>query len=149
MNQTDFIDVPLRASARLALLLAASHLAAIVAVLVLPVSWWYRIAACALVLLGAAFQIYRHALRKGSHACIGLRLMRDGSCQLRMASGRVVVGRLCRGWFVSPQLIVMRISCPGERLSRAVSLLPDSADSDDLRRLRVFLRFAVQPSGRP
>lgn len=98
--------------------------------------------------MSAAVQIHRRALLKGHSACVGLRLMRDGSCQLRMASGRVVSGRLCRGWLVSPQLIVIRISCAGERLSRGLSLMPDSADSDALRRLRIFLRFAVYPSGR-
>lgn len=148
MNHTDFIDVPLRASPLLAGSLAMAYSMSIIAVLVLPVSWWFRAVACALVLMSAVGQIHRRALRKGGHACIGLRLMRDGSCQLRLASGRSISGQLCRGWFVSPQLIVMRISCAGERLSRGFSLLPDSADSDDLRRLRIFLRFAVYPSGR-
>ncbi len=149
MKQSDFIDLSLRASPRLAWLLAASHFAAIIAALVLPVSWWFRAAACTLILLSAGVQIYRRALRKGDDACVGLHLMRDGSCQLRMAGGDVIGGRLCRGWFVSPQLIVMRVSCDGERLSRGFSLLPDSADADDLRRLRIFLRFAVDPSARP
>lgn len=148
MNDTDFIDVPLRASPLLAGLLAMVYSAAIVAILVLPVSWWFRTAVCALVLTSAVAQIRRRALRKGDRACVGLRLMRDGSCQLRLACGHVIFGQLCRGWFASPQLIVMRISCAGEHLSRGFSLLPDSADSDDLRRLRVFLRFAIYPSGR-
>ncbi|KPK30500.1 MAG: hypothetical protein AMJ66_09560 [Betaproteobacteria bacterium SG8_40] len=148
MKQTDFIDIPLRASHRLAWLLAATHCAAIAAVLALPVSWWLRVAACALVLTSAVFQIHRRALRNGDHAFVGLRLMRNGSCQLRTAGGGVIGGRLCRGWFVSPQLVVIRISCDGERWSRGISLLPDSADPDDLRRLRVFLRFAVGPSAR-
>lgn len=148
MNQTDFIDVPFRASLRLAWLLAAIHAAAIVAIVVLPVSGWFRAVACALVLATAAARIYRRALLKGTRACLGLRLMRDGSCQLRVAGDRVIGGRLCRGWFVSPQLVLVRISCAGERLSRSIALLSDSADSDDLRRLRVFLRFAVDLSAR-
>jgi toxin CptA len=148
MNQADFIDVPFRVSPCLAWLLATIHAAAIVAILVLPVPWWLRAIACTLVLLSAAVQIYRRALLKGNRACLGLRLMRDGSCQLQIAGDRSVSGHLCRGWFVSPQLVVMRISCPGERLSRDIALLPDSASPDDLRRLRVFLRFAVNLSGR-
>lgn len=148
MKRADFIDLPLRPSSRLAWLLATFHVAAIIAVVVLPVPGWLRAAACALLLLSATAQVARHASRLGDHAFVGLHLLRDGSCQLRLAGDRTIAGQLCRGWFVSPQLIVMRISCAGERLSRGLCLLPDSADQDDLRRLRVFLRFAVDPRDR-
>lgn len=148
MYQSDFIDVGLRASPRLAFVLAVSHAAAMAAIAVLPVFWWLRLAACVLVLTCATVLIYRRALLKGAHAVVRLRLMRDGSCQLQMANGRVVDGQLCRGWFVSPQLIVMRIACTNERYSRGIALLADGADADDLRRLRIFLHFAIDLSGR-
>lgn len=146
MNQADFIDVPLRASPWLALLLAAGHAAAIAAIALLPIPWWLRAAGCAFLLASAVATIYRRALLKGSGACVRLRLMRDGSCQLHLVDQRVIRAKLCRGWFVSPQLVVLRLACPGERYSRGIALLPDSADADDLRRLRIFLRFAINPS---
>ena len=43
--------------------------------------------------------------------------------------------------FVSTGLIVLRYRLPGGRL-RALTLLSDSASADDLRRLRVSLRWA-------
>lgn len=43
-------------------------------------------------------------------------------------------------------MIVIRVACPGKRLARGITVLPDAADADSLRRLRIFLRFAVTPS---
>ena len=149
MNQPDFIDVPLRASNHLAMVLAASHGVTIIAIAVMPVYWWFRLLACALVLMSAATLIYRRAMLKGDRACIRLKVMHDGSCELEMADKRVITGALRRGWFVAPQLIVLRIACPTERWSRGIALLPDSANADDLRQLRIFLRFAIDLSGRP
>ncbi|MFN3715444.1 MAG: hypothetical protein ACK4R8_01840, partial [Thiobacillus sp.] len=40
-----------------------------------------------------------------------------------------------------PAMIVMRYQLPGAR-ARSLTLLPDSASSDDFRRLRASLRWA-------
>jgi len=142
----DFIDVSLRASHRLAWLLAGIHAAAIVAVLPMPFVWWLRLAGCAVLLASATALVVRRALLKAPDSIIRLRLERDGSCQMQMRDQRVIDGRLRPGWFASPLMIVLRVACPGQRTSHSITVLPDSADAESLRRLRIFLRFAVQPS---
>lgn len=69
--------------------------------------------------------------------------MRDGTCELLTREQSVIDGVLRPGWAVSPLVIVLRVACPGERLSRGIALLPDAADAETLRKLRVFLRFAL------
>ena len=149
MQQPDFIDLPLTASRYLALVLAISHGLAIVATILLPLAWWWRLAGAVLILVSAILTIRSQALRRGKRALVGLRLSRDGSCELQLADGATLAGRLHRGWFVSPQLIVMRVGFQTKQRSRSITLLPDSAEVDSLRRLRVFLRFAITPSRRP
>lgn len=140
--------MPIRASARLALLLATTHTAAIVAVIAMPVALWVRLAACSLLLVSGAIMIYRGSLLKASDSVVGLQLRRDGSCELQLRDQRLVNGILCPRWFVSPLMIVVQVACPGRRLPRSITLLPDAADADTLRQLRIFLRFAIESSDR-
>lgn len=143
MTAVDYIDVPLRASRKLALLLASAHVAAVVAIAAMPLAWWLRLAGCSLLLASGVVTIRCRALLRNPEAIIRLRLMRDGSCELYTRNQRVISGQLRPGWFASPLMVVMRIACPGERHARGIALLSDAADGDTLRRLRIFLRFAV------
>lgn len=147
MNRpVDYVDVTMRASHRLAWLLAALHAAAIAVVLTMPLAGWLRLAGCALLVASGTGLVTRQALLKAPGSIIRLRLSEDGSCQLQTRDLRVIDGRLRPGWFASPLMIVLRIASPGERLARGITLLPDAADAESLRRLRIFLRFAVGSS---
>jgi toxin CptA len=144
----EYIDVPLRSSARLALILAVAHAAALVAAIAMPAAWWLRLVASSLILVGGTIMVRRSALLKASDSIVGLRLSRDGSCQLLMRNQRLISGQLLPGWFASPLMVVVQVACPGQRLRRSITVLPDAAERDILRRLRIFLRFAVEPLGR-
>ena len=146
MAETDFIDVPIRSSRILAAVLVSMHAAAIVAVSVLPVAWWVRLTGSVLLLASASVMVRRYALIRGVKACSRLRISKDGVCKLELVDDRVLTGRLQPGWLASPLLIVARVRCTGERLARKVVLLPDSSDLETLRRLRIFLRFAIARS---
>ena len=148
MAETDFIDVPIGTSRILAAILIGMHAAAIVAMSVLPIPLWLRVTGDVLLLVSAALMIRRYAFLKGSQACSRLRIFKDGGCRLELAADRVATGRLQSGWLASPFVIVARVRCNGERLARKIVLLPDSSDADTLRRLRIFLRFALVRSAR-
>lgn len=142
----DFVDLTLRASHRLAWLLAVVHTAAIIVVVMMPLDWWLRLAGGALLLASGIYSVARHALLAAPDSIVRLRLTQDGSCQIQTRDHRIIDGLLRPGWFVSPLMIVIRVACPGKRLARGITVLPDAADADSLRRLRIFLRFAVTPS---
>lgn len=144
----EFVELHLRASSRLALLLAAAHIAAIVAVLSMPWIGWLQAGACALLLGSAANMIAHRALLMVPGSIIRLHLARDGSCQLQTRDQRLIDGHLCPAWFVSPLMIVLRVARPGRRRALGITLLPDAADAQGLRELRIFLRFALDPSAR-
>lgn len=70
-----------------------------------------------------------------------LRVVADGRLQCRDQLGEWRDAKVMGDSFVSTGLIVLRYSLPGGRV-RARTLLSDSASADDLRRLRVSLRWA-------
>lgn len=81
------------------------------------------------------------------HLLYRARLRRRVSGRLSYAAGRwawqqgaVTESLTPRGEFlVWPWLIILRFGVDGKRPSRTLVLLPDSANADDLRRLRVLL----------
>lgn len=70
-----------------------------------------------------------------------LRLTADGQLQCLDEQGEWGDVEVAGDSFVSPVLMVLRYRTPAGRV-RALTLLPDSAPADDLRRLRVSLRWA-------
>jgi toxin CptA len=146
MAQADFIDVAIGPSRILGAILISMHAAAIASLGIVPVALWLRISAGLLLLMSAALMVRRHAYLQGPRACSRIRISSDGDCRLELAGDRIAAGRLQAGWFASPLLVVARVRCLGERLARNIVLLPDSADADTLRRLRIFLRFAITHS---
>jgi toxin CptA len=117
-----------------------------IAVTAMPLPWWARLGGCALLAANGCFLITRQALLGSPGSVTRIRLLQDGSCQLHTREQGIIDGLLRPAWYGSPLMIVLRVRCPGRRLSRSITLLPDSADADSLRRLRIFLRFALKPS---
>ena len=69
-----------------------------------------------------------------------LRLKPDGQIQLSLAGVDWHNAEVLPGSFVSPGLSVVRLRTANGEIQR-LTLLPDSAAPDDLRRLRVSLRW--------
>lgn len=70
-----------------------------------------------------------------------LRLARSGEIHVR-GDGGWRSGRVRGGSFVMPWLVIIRWRPQGARLDRSLVLLPDMAARDELRNIRVFLRWA-------
>ena len=70
-----------------------------------------------------------------------LRIAADGRLQCRDDTAEWRDAEVLGDSFVSTGLIVLRYRTTDKRV-RCLTLLPDSADADDLRRLRVSLRWA-------
>jgi len=94
------------------------------------------------LVLGEAIHAFRlHALRTANGAA--RRLMADlgGHVEVHRSDGSVVAGGLREGSFVAPWLIVARWIPDGARFARTIFLLPDMGGEQELRRLRVLLRW--------
>jgi toxin CptA len=144
VSQPSRLRIELRPSPSLATVLAGGHLLAAASALALPVPLWSRLGLLVLIGVSAAASLKRHALRSSPGACTALEVHRDGSAQWSLRSGAVLDGRLLGESFVSPLLTVVRLRRDDNGRREAVVLLPDSAEADALRALRVWLRFKVE-----
>ena len=127
-------EIELKPSRRLGLLLLGG------AVLVLASLLLAEVPAGAAWVLGIAVGLgvwrwHRTAPRES------LRIATDGSLQCRDGSAEWRDIEVLDDSFVSPALIVLRYRTAGRRV-HTLTLLADSAAADDLRRLRVSLRWA-------
>ncbi len=128
-------EIELKSSRLMGMLQAGMAMLAFVAIGLAELPAWAQwaaaLAVASLVAWGA-----RRASRKET-----LRLAPAGRLQGRDATGEWRDVEVLGDSFVSPVLVVLRYRMEGES-PRSLTLLPDSADTDDLRRLRVSLRWA-------
>jgi hypothetical protein len=82
------------------------------------------------------------ALQRGAAAVRALELGAAGAARWQDASGRWNEAEIQAGSYVSNWLIVVHLGGSGRR-GRVLSLLPDCADAEELRRLRVWLRWRL------
>lgn len=106
--------------------------------LVLATPWppWLRAAILAYV----ASQAARACRVLLAPTAIRLRHSRD--IQLRSADGAWEEGTVRDGSFVLPWLTIIRWRPAGARLDRTLLLLPGMAPAEELRKIRVILRFS-------
>ncbi len=82
------------------------------------------------------------ALQRGPRAVLGLDLGANGDIRWQDASGAWNGTGIRPGSYVSDWLIVVNLGVPGRR-DRSLVLLPDCAAPEELRRLRVWLRWRL------
>ncbi|HWS11200.1 MAG TPA: hypothetical protein VN279_00270 [Rhodocyclaceae bacterium] len=135
------IQVALRPSAILSAALVASHAAALGGLLASALPGWA--VACTAVGLGISLWhgMRRHALLRARCSVVGLRLRDDGTVNLDFRDGSSRLAGVHPASSVLGFLTVALLTEAGHRWPRSVVVAPDGADPDDLRRLRVWMRF--------
>ncbi len=108
---------------------------------------WVSLPAAALPLVAAGIALawawhVAQALRRGDSALHVLELDAEGGARCRDGAGQWHEAEILPGSYVSAWLIVVILGAAGRR-RRALVLLPDAAASDELRRLRVWLRWRL------
>ncbi|MBU1223217.1 MAG: hypothetical protein KKA22_12305 [Gammaproteobacteria bacterium] len=127
-------EIEFKSSRRLGLLLAAMAALALFAIglAALPLAVQLGLGALVIGLVAWGGQRARPRTR--------LRIAADGRLQCLDEAMEWRDAEVLGDSFVSTGLIVLRYRMTGQ--VRSLTLLPDSADADDLRRLRVALRWA-------
>ena len=143
MEAAETLRIALRPSRRLAFLLGFFHALAIVSAGI-SLNGWAQYLVAAGVLLSAAGCLAEVLLRRPATA-VSLELRADGSASWRESRGTWREGRLEGGQLVWPALVILGIK-QARRRRKWIVLMPDSAPADDLKRLRVWLRW--QPEAR-
>ena len=80
------------------------------------------------------------ALQRGRRAVRALELRAGGEARWQDGSGQWNEAQIQAGAYVSNWLVVVNLCTPGRR-GRSLVLLPDCAAAEELRRLRVWLRW--------
>ena len=82
------------------------------------------------------------ALRRGKRSVCALELAADGSARWQDGSGQWHDAHILPSSYVSGWLVVMNLGA-GSRSVRPLVLLPDCAPAEELRQLRVWLRWRL------
>ena len=137
------LRIPLQSSPTLASLLALLHILALFSATVSLEGWPLALAGAG-VCLSAAGSI-GDALRRWPRSALELELCDDGGAAWRDRRGAWHQGRIAGPSYVSSWLLIAPLSSPGER-RRLLVLMPDSAEREDLRKLRLWLRWRATGS---
>jgi len=125
----------------LSILCIASALSMLV-IATMPLFFWLQGLLVAMVVFSSGFYIARDALRLFPWSWVALEIDNQQRFQLTAKSGVQYTTTVLPESLVASYLIVLQLKVERKILRRSLILLPDSADSEDLRRLRVWLKWA-------
>ena len=148
MSAASTLQLDLKPSLRLAGLLLVAHVLALVATWVSLVGWPQVLVGFGVLLSGTG--CLAEVLHRSSRAAVSLELREDGRASWRERNGARHEGRLGSDHFVSAALVVLGLD-QNEQCRKWVVLMADSASAEELRRLRIRLRWrdgagSVDPS---
>lgn len=134
-------QLALKPSRRLAYILALVSLFACVLVICLPFSLQYKVLLVSVILLVAAYSIACDALLILPWSCHLLTLNKENDISLVQKNGQNFVVSILPTSLVGPQLTVLNLKIQGRLRTRNIILLTDSADANDARLWRVWLKW--------
>jgi hypothetical protein len=114
-----------------------AHVLAGVAVVVSSLPLWIKVGWIAVIALALVRFGWQYGYRRG-HGFITRVELLDGRWRLETGDGNRYQARLSGG-YAHPQVVILNFRLENDR-RRSLTLLPDSADPDVLRELRVWLR---------
>src|SRR5882762_10019794 len=138
MSTASTLQLDLKPSLKLAGVFLVAHFLALAAIWVSLAGWPQALVGSGILLSGAG--CLAEVLQRSSRATVSLQLREDGGASWRDRKGRWHEGRLRSDHFVSTALVVLGLDLTG-RGRKWLVLLGDSALPEDLRRLRVWLRW--------
>jgi Ca2+/Na+ antiporter len=122
-------------------ILISLHLLVVIGLILVPLETLPRLILLAMLSLHALY-IYRRYYAAKSGSVVELKLEADGEVMLKLGKGQTKQGRISDETLVTPWLIILRIEGPQRRFYKQSLLLwPDMLHADELRQLRVLLRF--------
>lgn len=138
------IRLALRPSRRLAALLGVASGGACLAVALLPLPSWQRLALVLAIAAAAGYHVARDALLRMPGSVVALEVTSEGALRFQSRAGAWCDAAVRGDSVVTPWLTVLNLAEPEKRRARRAILLADSGDSGMLRRLRVWLRWGSQ-----
>ncbi|MBZ0105842.1 MAG: hypothetical protein K8H84_09445 [Sulfuricella denitrificans] len=135
------LELKLHPSRTLTALLAGAHLLSVLVIWRLPLAPATQIASSLLIAASLLFHLRRDGLLAAGHSIIALRLDPECNFFCQTRDGSWQEAKLLGSSMVTPWLIVLNFTPEKKWLVRHAVILPDSADTELLRQLRVLLRW--------
>jgi hypothetical protein len=141
--------VRLQPSYWLALVIALAAAASALMMLSMPAALWTKLAISVVIMLVAIFHIWQDALLRFPWSWASIAVNSTGSLILNRRNGTACEAKIQASSFVASYLTVLSIGIGNSHWQRHLILLPDSADPDSLRRLRVWLLWGLPQNLKP
>jgi len=140
------LQLALRPSRALCAVLAVAHAAAAITVIPLDIPDWTRLVVLAAIAASLAHTIWRHALLRSRASIVAIDFFEDDHVVVQASDGSRHEARILGTSYVSPLLSAINLRLAGRTFARHVLIVPDNADVDAFRRVRVLLRWAYRKS---
>ena len=140
------IRVTLKRSRSLAVLLTAAHIAAIATLLPLDLPIWARVSAVLAIVASLVRSVFRHALLRSSRCLCAIELREKDEAAVQIRDGTWHAARVLGTSYVSPFVSVINLRVEGRIFAQHMLVVPDNAEPEYFRRLRVWLRWGYRMS---
>ncbi len=135
------LDLHLRPSLSLNLILALAHLLSLCLVWAMPLAAAAQSGISLLLLASFLFYLRRDGLLAAPGSIIHIRFDHDGKCTYRTRDGAWFEAIVLDSTLSTPWLAILNLKTRDRLLARHALAFPDSADAGALRTLRVLLRW--------
>jgi hypothetical protein len=146
MKGPDPLKVKLGRSRLAAAFVFVSHIATALLLAFAPGDAMLRAAAVAAIGAHALRALRTWALQSAARAVVGVELSANRRAVLIERCGRRCEGEVRLDSYVGERFTTLVMRPDGARVSRAVAILPDMLPEEDLRSLRVLLRYSDAPT---
>ena len=141
MKGPDPLKIELARSRLACAFVFVSHVATASLLVFAPGDAMLRAAAVAAIGAHALRAVRTWALQSAARAVVGVELTADRRAVLIERCGRRCEGQVRAESYVGERLTTLVVRPDGARVSRAIAILPDMLPEEELRRLRVLLRY--------
>ncbi|MEK6664334.1 MAG: protein YgfX [Pseudomonadota bacterium] len=137
------LRLSLKSSRQLAAGLALGHLAAVGCVAIVPLPLWLKILLSVILVSNLIQSLTREAWRVWPSSIVELQCEREGGVLVKMRSGKEFEACVLGSSFVASYLTIVLLKPNASRRACAVLILPDAAEPELFRQLRVWLKWRV------
>lgn len=135
------MDLVLKPSRYLLLMLFCLHGVALLAGLITPLNLLLKLALLSAIFISLAYNIMRYAILAPRFAIVQLRQLADGNWLLLDKQGRQWSAVLQNRYLASNLLVILNFSIPGKHLTTAIPIMRDTLSTEQFRRLNTKLRL--------
>ena len=138
------LRLTLRPSPALAIIFTLAHTTAAGTLVPLDLPAWAKVILALAIVASLAHAALRYALLKGAGCLTAIELREGDRAAAQTRDGTWHQARVLGTSYVSPLLSVINLRLDGRMFARHMLIVPDNADAEYFRRLRVLLRWGYR-----